>query len=88
MELAPVRGAQGVVHDPPKRHRQWLDHRRGLAMAISSILVSFSFSMSPKWIEWLKERAMTGMDNMGLGDFYYGSSRGCSFAIPRRMTAC
>ncbi len=48
---------------------KWFDHRRGLAMAISSILVSFSFSMSPKWIEWLKERH--GYDGawiiMGLG---------------------
>ena len=35
---------------------KWFDHRRGLAMAISSILVSFSFSLSPKLIEWLKER--------------------------------
>lgn len=35
---------------------KWFDHRRGLAMAISSILVSFSFSLSPKWIEWLKDR--------------------------------
>ena len=48
---------------------KWFDHQRGLAMAISSILVSFSFSLSPKWIEWLKERH--GYDGawmiMGLG---------------------
>ena len=51
---------------------KWFDHRRGLAMAISSILVSFSFSMSPKWIEWLKERH--GYDGawiiMGLGTIF------------------
>ena len=27
---------------------KWFDHRRGLAMAVSSILVSFTFSLSPK----------------------------------------
>ena len=35
---------------------KWFDHKRGLAMAISSILVSFSFALSPKLMEWLKER--------------------------------
>ena len=34
---------------------KWFDHKRGLAMAISSILVSFSFALSPKLMEWLKE---------------------------------
>ena len=34
---------------------KWFDHRRGLAMAVSSILVSFTFSLSPKLIEWLKQ---------------------------------
>ncbi len=34
---------------------KWFDHKRGLAMAISSILVSFSFALSPKLMEWMKE---------------------------------
>ena len=34
---------------------KWFDHRRGLAMAVSSILVSFTFSLSPKLIAWLKQ---------------------------------
>jgi len=34
---------------------KWFDHQRGLAMAVSSILVSFTFSLSPKLIEWLKQ---------------------------------
>ena len=35
---------------------KWFDHKRGLAMASSSILVSFSFALSPKLMEWLMER--------------------------------
>ena len=34
---------------------KWFDHKRGLAMASSSILVSFSFALSPKLMEWLME---------------------------------
>jgi len=32
---------------------KWFDHRRGLALAISGVLVSFSYSFAPRGLDWL-----------------------------------
>src|SRR5690606_12328843 len=34
----------------------WFDRKRGLTQSISGVLVSFSFSFSPKFLDWLIER--------------------------------
>ena len=35
---------------------KWFDHRRGLALAISGVLVSFSYSFAPRGLDWLIDR--------------------------------
>jgi MFS family permease len=35
---------------------KWFNHKRGLALAISGVLVSFSYSFAPKGLNWLIER--------------------------------
>ncbi|MDE2679953.1 MAG: MFS transporter [Verrucomicrobiota bacterium] len=35
---------------------KWFDHQRGLALAISGVSVSFSFSMAPRGLDWLMTR--------------------------------
>jgi len=32
---------------------KWFDHQRGLALAISGVLVSFSYSFAPRGLDWL-----------------------------------
>ena len=34
---------------------KWFDHRRGLALAISGVLVSFSYSFAPRGLDWLND---------------------------------
>ena len=35
---------------------KWFDHLRGLALAISGVLVSFSYSFAPRGLDWLIDR--------------------------------
>ena len=35
---------------------KWFDHRRGLALAISGVMVSFSYSFAPRGLDWLIDR--------------------------------
>jgi len=35
---------------------KWFDHQRGLALAISGVLVSFSYSLAPRGLDWLIQR--------------------------------
>ena len=35
---------------------KWFDHWRGLALAISGVLVSFSYSFAPRGLDWLIDR--------------------------------
>ena len=35
---------------------KWFNHQRGLAMAISGVLVSFSYSFAPRGLDWLIDR--------------------------------
>ena len=35
---------------------KWFDRRRGLALAISGVLVSFSYSFAPRGLDWLIDR--------------------------------
>ena len=35
---------------------KWFNHKRGLALAISGVLVSFSYSFAPQGLNWLIER--------------------------------
>ncbi len=35
---------------------KWFDHKRGLALAVSGVLVSFSYSIAPRALDWLIER--------------------------------
>ena len=35
---------------------KWFDHKRGLALALSGVLVSFSYSIAPRALDWLIER--------------------------------
>jgi len=35
---------------------KWFDHQRGLALAISGVLVSFSYSFAPRGLDWLIDR--------------------------------
>jgi MFS transporter, OFA family, oxalate/formate antiporter len=35
---------------------KWFDHQRGLALAVSGVLVSFSYSIAPRALDWLIAR--------------------------------
>ena len=35
---------------------KWFDHQRGLALAISGVLVSFSYSLAPRGLDWLIQK--------------------------------
>ena len=35
---------------------KWFDHKRGLALAVSGVLVSFSYSIAPRALDWLIAR--------------------------------
>lgn len=35
---------------------KWFDHQRGIALAISGVLVSFSYSFAPRGLDWLISR--------------------------------
>ncbi|MFP6886160.1 MAG: MFS transporter [Opitutales bacterium] len=35
---------------------KWFDHQRGLALAVSGVLVSFSYSIAPRGLDWLITR--------------------------------
>ena len=49
--------AQGVLSMPCRNAiGKWFDHRRGLALAISGVLVSFSYSFAPRGLDWLIDR--------------------------------
>lgn len=49
--------AQGVLSMTCRNSiGKWFDHKRGLALAVSGVLVSFSYSIAPRALDWLIER--------------------------------
>ncbi|MBU62064.1 MAG: hypothetical protein CMI26_06140 [Opitutae bacterium] len=49
--------AQGVLSMTCRNSiGKWFDHKRGLALAVSGVLVSFSYSIAPRALDWLIKR--------------------------------